>query len=258
MRGEDASSPSCSSTSWGRSPRARGRHCLKISAMRSLGSIPACAGKTAGGTWTGSTPWVDPRVRGEDSSSIQVAPGSSGRSPRARGRRRSGRARRHRTRSIPACAGKTRSTSRRTWRVRVDPRVRGEDSSPLVKQLKTPGRSPRARGRPSFPGAPTGAPRSIPACAGKTTPSPWAPTGTPVDPRVRGEDAQRHLPEGDVLGRSPRARGRPGVSGHPPPLERSIPACAGKTFPCRKASRIHEVDPRVRGEDRSSTRLAVQ
>ena len=50
-------------------------------------------------------------------------------------------------------------------------------------------------------------------------------------------------------GRSPRVRGRPAASLHPPLSDGSIPACAGKTQGRGRRQDCRAVDPRVCGED---------
>ena len=91
--------------------------------------------------------------------------------------------------------------------------------------------------------------RSIPACAGETIGPRFRPNLDRVDPRVRGGDFFRCALLSLLLGRSPRARGRP--LKHPGRRVKvgSIPACAGETRGIRPLRRRQRVDPRVRGGD---------
>ena len=208
MRGGDTSTLICTPIKVGRSPRARGRRHEELLRRTSPRSIPACAGETTAGRRGTLQTQVDPRVRGGDARRHVRRYRAGGRSPRARGRPLHS-MRRHLTDgSIPACAGETAGQGCTLHRKRVDPRVRGGDTtSPAAIDL-TGGRSPRARGRRTSTASPPATGRSIPACAGETvccnvlTLMQW------VDPRVRGGDASSRICLSRVTGRSPRARGR--------------------------------------------------
>src|SRR5690606_32096573 len=69
-----------------------------------------------------------------------------------------------------------------------------------------------------------------------------------VDPRVRGEVADRAAEPPRREGRSPRARGSPLEKGPERDRVRSIPACAGKSRVFFRWVFRSGVDPRVRGE----------
>ena len=188
---------------------------------------------------------------GDDFQEATPRPGS-GRSPRARGRRKWHEPNGGKARSIPACAGETWQTAGAKRAHRVDPRVRGGDPSAKAAPRRYPGRSPRARGRPYAGCCPRSNAGSIPACAGET------PVHTPgirtwqVDPRVRGGDASAYGHAAFSMGRSPRARGRRSNQRRPTSGVGSIPACAGETFVVTNTAADPEVDPRVRGGDRNS------
>ena len=94
-----------------------------------------------------------------------------GRSPRARGRRERQIATTKSTRSIPACAGETNHDGRANGAGKVDPRVRGGDACACGVMPTPMGRSPRARGRHELLDIPLMKDRSIPACAGETSPT---------------------------------------------------------------------------------------
>ena len=127
--------------------------------------------------------------------------------------------------------------------------MRGENSARNSVKVQSGGRSPRARGKRHRPGMDGHSERSIPACAGKTPIPHLYILTNKVDPRVRGENMPRTPAESALRGRSPRARGKQKVSLSVGELERSIPACAGKTRGDPRYPGVEEVDPRVRGEN---------
>ena len=85
VRGEHASRGAWSISTLGPSPRARGALAFGVDLQRAPGTIPACAGSTAGPTAAHTAARDHPRVRGEH---VETAAGSGNRagpSPRARG-----------------------------------------------------------------------------------------------------------------------------------------------------------------------------
>ena len=252
MCGEDEGQRMSASSKQGRSPRVRGRLILKTGGWRIPGSIPACAGKTPGLLEMAERGQVDPRVCGEDRIMLDAILRAAGRSPRVRGRRYAVAIFAMSSRSIPACAGKTRRALSIVRRIKVDPRVCGEDKFTRSFTRTFTGRSPRVRGRPDPAGHALGRHGSIPACAGKTFEALTTEKVKEVDPRVCGEDRSDPDRPRPGWGRSPRVRGRPvqaqlwNIDG------RSIPACAGKTCQNLNEPRATTVDPRVCGEDLAS------
>ena len=192
----------------GRSPRTRGRPYPQRRGIGRQGSIPAYAGETHERRATLRRQPVDPRVRGGDGCRIGLRLFDSGRSPRTRGRRKSGMAAHKAGRSIPAYAGETPWPFPILHRSQVDPRVRGGDSSACRCAGCTGGRSPRTRGRRSGAGGDGCCIRSIPAYAGETLNPLFPLDESRVDPRVRGGDGQHGNLVGLDQGRSPRTRGR--------------------------------------------------
>ena len=152
----------------GRSPRARGRRCCCRYCRRSHRSIPACAGETKPGRTCAPGLKVDPRVRGGDRQADIPYHKREGRSPRARGRLLSLFRHVETARSIPACAGETRTAILPLSQLEVDPRVRGGDRNAFLRIRFKKGRSPRARGRPRRGCVLEWRMGSIPACAGET------------------------------------------------------------------------------------------
>ena len=94
----------------------------------------------------------------------------------------------HRTRNIPAYAGKTTIPERFGGLTKEHPRVRGEN--PQLPTLVTPknGTSPRTRGKLTRPHGIRVHNRNIPAYAGKTPNFPLCSCSATEHPRVRGEN----------------------------------------------------------------------
>jgi hypothetical protein len=90
---------------FGSSPHARGTLSVLPPAVRMVRFIPACAGNAASEVRTSSPVAVHPRMRGERRFIIDIDRGRNGSSPHARGTQFQRRARLHRDRFIPACAG---------------------------------------------------------------------------------------------------------------------------------------------------------
>jgi len=114
----------------------------------------------------------------------------------------------------------------------VQPRVRGEHVAEHVIIRRSTGSAPRARGTLLRRSRRTSCLRFSPACAGNTVAHP--------------------LLEIHLLGSAPRARGtrnrRTSFAGR----IRFSPACAGNTARERKGKAQASVQPRVRGEHRST------
>ena len=173
-----------------------------------------------------------PRVCGENSGTARGSSPGRGSSPRVRGKpeRRPGGD--GGGGLIPACAGKTSTSSRAPRRRSAHPRVCGENAVHSLIGPAHPGSSPRVRGK-QHRGRPILTRRGlIPACAGKTV-------------RVRH-------PHPSALGSSPRVRGKRVEEGAQCVVGGLIPACAGKTrqwWPGDCPPRAH---PRVCGENQGS------
>ena len=209
VRGEDDDRPGLWETRLGLPPRARGRPDVLGTDFPTMGTTPACAGKTSGVCPGRACRRDYPRVRGEDISALAITAGQVGLPPRARGRRLQDGTGNTGRRTTPACAGKTGVLY--DWEcVEVDyPRVRGEDIKAIPPRWGGLGLPPRARGRPLGPTPCRMCVGTTPACAGKTF---WA-NGPEIPerdyPRVRGEDACAHVRTNYQMGLPPRARGRP-------------------------------------------------
>ena len=149
--------------------------------------IPACAGNSGRSSSPACTGPVHPRVRGEQSSQIDVSSNLIGSSPRARGTAYLETIVRQGTRFIPACAGNSSARSTASIRASVHPRVRGEQMACTSSSVASVGSSPRARGTDHGPRPAARQIRFIPACAGNSRKPRKAPMLAAVHPRVRGE-----------------------------------------------------------------------
>ena len=176
-------------TSTGSSPRVRGKPALDAGGHAQERLIPARAGKT-GMSPTSSGGWrAHPRACGENVGLANRKYEGEGSSPRVRGKRVQVI---HHTLVeglIPARAGKTLRHSNPLLRPRAHPRACGENLSRPRGWGKSPGSSPRVRGKlsPDEPGEPRR--RLIPARAGKTPMTPRPPCTGPAHPRACGENA---------------------------------------------------------------------
>ena len=151
----------------GLSPRMRGNPYHPQAGFGAVGSIPAYAGKPAGGTPRLPGDTVYPRVCGETPVMHSVDVAQAGLSPRMRGNLRKIGKPGCGLGSIPAYAGKPCSASRSRRRSRVYPRVCGETRVMAGRWRRWTGLSPRMRGnqRPKLPAVRKRG--SIPAYAGK-------------------------------------------------------------------------------------------
>ena len=233
----------------GSSPRVRGKPGSMKLNKKTLGLIPACAGKTRKAHRDFLHAGAHPRVCGENNSIIDIMRVNGGSSPRVRGKQALENRVSTKCGLIPACAGKTKSHSRLALRLRAHPRVCGENGKMPNPIPSRPGSSPRVRGKlcawfwVHTPGG------LIPACAGKTLNSHEFIWHVRAHPRVCGENSdptQSNLPQ---PGSSPRVRGklprgRPEVHN-----DGLIPACAGKTGDVESGTTKRRAHPRVCGEN---------
>ncbi len=130
----------------GSSPRVRGTRERAFAGTRSGRFIPACAGNAPRPPAPPPRPPVHPRVCGERGGALAKALGIDGSSPRVRGTHPLRFGFRLRFRFIPACAGNAPvlMPGRKIWP--VHPRVCGERTLTLGRELNQTGSSPRVRG----------------------------------------------------------------------------------------------------------------
>ena len=233
----------------GLSPRVRGNHTVTFTKALIIRSIPACAGEPASSpmpnTSSGSIPacagepwncWaalstatVYPRVCGGTISKICDARKSTGLSPRVRGNLFPRFIAATCSRSIPACAGEPVPVGRQPGYASIgglSPRVRG---NPFAVRSRHPGLG------------------SIPACAGEPRSRQFCGTFNAVYPRVCGGTRNRHPPQRQRPGLSPRVRGNRALPLSYPASLGSIPACAGEPRALLPVYGVIKVYPRVCG-----------
>ena len=210
--------------------------------------IPAPAGNTAAIPWRVTKRAVHPRTRGEHRIDPRAEFQEIGSSPHPRGTRRGGFARWLIGRFIPAPAGNTTRTARRSQHNTVHPRTRGEHKSGGVDGVHDGGSSPHPRGTLSGRCCVPTVTRFIPAPAGNTSRRRSASMGPTVHPRTRGEHKTPMDMAGLLVGSSPHPRGTRLTSSIDPTRDWFIPAPAGNTAQRPRASSIAAVHPRTRGE----------
>ncbi len=213
----------------GSSPRLRGTRGKRKALVGFPRFIPAFAGNTTSANSRSGVTAVHPRVCGEHGflpSAIHLRTGSS---PRLRGTRDRLPEFQIHVRFIPAFAGNTLSSRRRSSVRAVHPRVCGEHPNPCRVFPHYFGSSPRLRGtRASRPKLAANA-RFIPAFAGNTPGDPPRTTKKPVHPRVCGEHAALVNVIVPAGGSSPRLRGTHATLTLQSESDRFIPAFAGNT-----------------------------
>ena len=191
--------------------------------------IPARAGNTRGRRGSRAPTAVHPRSRGEHSIRRQRSSAGAGSSPLARGTPSIWWTLGGVLRFIPARAGNTCRTWRRTLPASVHPRSRGEHRLLVDSIDSSAGSSPLARGTRRRSAAMHRHARFIPARAGNTCAVAWKCVPNKVHPRSRGEHSCPRRSGRLTRGSSPLARGTP--KPHSPGLmpTRFIPARAGNT-----------------------------
>ena len=155
----------------GLSPRVRGKRRWPAWGACQTRSIPACAGETETECETDDHRKVYPRVCGGNRLFPEFPQAGHGLSPRVRGKPAAAIMLMASWGSIPACAGETSVNSKRFNAVPVYPRVCGGNCGNAPPPSPPGGLSPRVRGKRWYAPPPPPASRSIPACAGETSPA---------------------------------------------------------------------------------------
>jgi len=217
----------------GAPPPARGERAAGAALARLGRSTPACAGRTRRTRSPPPAGSEHPRLRGENAACSWAASRACGAPPPARGEPHPRRGPRRQRRSTPACAGRT------SWR----------SSSHACCAEHPRGAPPPARGEQG--GVAVGAvqERSTPACAGRTLTLGARAPQPPEHPRLRGENQGPAFDPGAEAGAPPPARGEPLGRREVNPLDRSTPACAGRTMDKIAAAIKKAEHPRLRGEN---------
>ncbi|AFV90760.1 hypothetical protein PACID_29950 [Acidipropionibacterium acidipropionici ATCC 4875] len=258
LRGDDSAANLGLANGYGLPPPARGRQRRELGARERVRITPACAGTTAPRTWGSRTGTDYPRLRGDDSAANLGLANGYGLPPPARGRQRRELGARERVRITPACAG---TTAPRTWGSRTGtdyPRLRGDDRPSTRRSARPAGLPPPARGRQAIDQALREAGWITPACAGTTGHRPGAPRGRLDYPRLRGDDRPSTRRSARPAGLPPPARGRQAIDQALREAGWITPACAGTTGHRPGAPRGRLDYPRLRGDDRPSTRRSAR
>ena len=245
-----------SATGWtrGSSPRVRGRRRDRSTRLQLMRLIPAGAGQTSASGVARPVSGAHPRGCGADQMQDPDVQADWGSSPRVRGRLLPAGERRARFRLIPAGAGQTASSpcpGPESW---AHPRGCGADPRLGPIRTRSPGSSPRVRGRhAAADGAVFGA-GLIPAGAGQTRVQVGIFDLDGAHPRGCGADPRRIFARLGGWGSSPRVRGRPARRVHAGYADGLIPAGAGQTgvhHPDECRNRAH---PRGCGADAFSSK----
>ena len=152
-------------------------------------------------------------------------------------------------RNIPAHVGKTARPTRAQRACSEHPSARGENTPTNHPRLHHNGTSPRTRGKRSQGLGEGGYQRNIPAHAGKTREPSMAGNRRPEHPRARGENWWGKASVDCAQGTSPRTRGKLGSLPCARPIQRNIPAHAGKTSTSSRSTTVPWEHPRARGEN---------
>ena len=211
--------------------------------------IPARAGKTStASSGEGPCP-AHPRACGENEALAADEPRQRGSSPRVRGKRAARRNRTHAPRLIPARAGKTSPQGTRVHVSRAHPRACGENKPPKPRSRRSPGSSPRVRGKPASELQQSQGAGLIPARAGKTDRRAGLARQLRAHPRACGENNLRLSSVDGPPGSSPRVRGKLSEWETRPYEDGLIPARAGKTHRRSRRTRSSWAHPRACGEN---------
>ena len=191
-----------------------------------------CGENAEGKTLTSDDVGSYPRVRGKPGHRARSA-GSHGLIPARAGKTGGWRSRAAVGGLIPARAGKTSAAAPRLTRIGAHPRVCGENSESASSPTRTPGSSPRVRGKPHVVG--DGVPLRV------------------AHPRACGENRLQGRDQVGFRGSSPRVRGKRLWGTARDFRTGLIPACAGKTSVFFAYSDRSAAHPRVCGENMTCT-----
>ena len=232
----------------GSSPLTRGTPQGSAHAHCPVRFIPAYAGNTEFLLNETRSAAVHPRLRGEHHLPTRPSRRIAGSSPLTRGTLVIIGALCVAPRFIPAYAGNTDCSGRKTRRHAVHPRLRGEHRQEQILTYMIRGSSPLTRGTPAMAKSGAAGTRFIPAYAGNTTRLLSAYRITPVHPRLRGEHLMVSMVSRAETGSSPLTRGTHRRHGACADAARFIPAYAGNTGVSACRTCPGPVHPRLRGE----------
>ena len=217
--------------------------------MKTLGLIPAHAGKTSTRTRCHPRTSAHPRSRGENYIRACELRPCTGSSPLTRGKQNMLAGERGHGRLIPAHAGKTYCQDCPALILPAHPRSRGENSRRSSPSSHQSGSSPLTRGKQCALSVNQFSERLIPAHAGKTRRGTPTTRSRPAHPRSRGENNAARYTCADRRGSSPLTRGKRTAARRRLSPRRLIPAHAGKTAVCMASMRREPAHPRSRGEN---------
>ena len=216
---------------------------------RRVGSLHACAERTAHSALARLPGRVAPRVRRADPTPRLHASAEAGRSTRAQSGPRNAPRSIAAMRSLHACAERTAGWKRRESQRGVAPRVRRADAPTYALLFQAWGRSTRAQSGPSASSRVSATIGSLHACA-ERTPRPLRPSALiGVAPRVRRADSQGLIVMRSSKGRSTRAQSGLQRAQRTSALRGSLHACAERTRWLRPWFLRSKVAPRVRRAD---------
>ena len=250
-RGENEGSDEALLDGGGSSPLTRGKRKGLDFPPKSLGLIPAHAGKTRTRSARAPSNRAHPRSRGENGPVGALHHFPAGSSPLTRGKPQEQRAPPEQVGLIPAHAGKTLGIIGGPPRPRAHPRSRGENGNEGGCVFHGQGSSPLTRGKHERCQADLQSVGLIPAHAGKTSSTCTIYSTTRAHPRSRGENLLHRSVSFMVLGSSPLTRGKRYASSMFATTNGLIPAHAGKTTPPSTNSEPLRAHPRSRGENRT-------
>ena len=170
-------------------PRLRGEHHCSLEHLVRLRLIPACAGSTPRDPARPIAAPTHPRMRGEHMAEAASGGARAGSSPHARGAHARLLLNLVSKGLIPACAGSTADLRKECTGLAAHPRMRGEHPIGEPRSPGGRGSSPHARGAQRRRTRRRSPARLIPACAGSTSTSHSASSGSWAHPRMRGEHA---------------------------------------------------------------------
>ena len=179
----------------------------------------------------------------------QLSGVQAGSSPRGRGKHLRPGYRRESDGLIPARAGKTRRSGHARTSSAAHPRAGGENLPTPSVDVAVSGSSPRGRGKRDQCVQHLYARGLIPARAGKTPASSNRLTRRWAHPRAGGENGVTLLPWQELVGSSPRGRGKRDPVSVQAQLLRLIPARAGKTPRRYRRTTWAWAHPRAGGEN---------
>ena len=146
MRGEHAGVSPAARAFAGSAPHARGTPASGCPRPSQHRFSPACAGNTKRRSSSAWRKAVQPRMRGEHARSSIHTASPYGSAPHARGTHPLADAQPHATRFSPACAGNTFRHVQTSFKVAVQPRMRGEHIFSFEVNSGGAGSAPHARG----------------------------------------------------------------------------------------------------------------